>query len=543
LFLIADTTGRRPHIEGRIDMGSARIAGQFLIRGVIIEAAGRIPTDSGYSRSRASGTALSGPRLSVGAEVTFEEICHIEGGIDLSMSDMSSMSIGPKCSLRAAADTALDLTNAKLRSSLTIHDGSTVEGTLRLTGARIHGNLSLQGAAFTAPKGRSLIAAQGIAVDGDVELQNLRATGGQLNFRAAALGSVLDAAGADVTNPDGYTLSLHQATVRGSVRLADGFESAGAVILNRATIDGRLQCMNGSFNCPAPSARNPGGHAIEMISATIRGGVDLGWKSISPSVNFTNTTTTFLADNPAQWPPRFVISGFTYDRFERPQGTSPSRIWDASARCAWLTGLSVYDASPYEQAARVFRQHGYGRKAEQILIAQGKHAHSAITGWRAVPRRALNAAFGVTVGYGYRPARVLWMLAVLLVLVTVSLEIPATQAAMRASAAGGSTYTTRGPIQATSSTGSYPAANRHSTASGSTADACGNGKVRCFNPVFYAVDTIIPLISLDQRSTWYPDSHASNGTFMEWWLDSATLLGWLLSSIFVLSLARLARTL
>jgi hypothetical protein len=29
---------------------------------------------------------------------------------------------------------------------------------------------------------------------------------------------------------------------------------------------------------------------------------------------------------------------------------------------------------------------------------------------------------------------------------------------------------------------------------------------------------------------------------MQWWLDLATLFGWLLSSIFVLSLARLART-
>jgi hypothetical protein len=28
---------------------------------------------------------------------------------------------------------------------------------------------------------------------------------------------------------------------------------------------------------------------------------------------------------------------------------------------------------------------------------------------------------------------------------------------------------------------------------------------------------------------------------MQWWLNAATLLGWLLSSIFVLSLARLSR--
>jgi hypothetical protein len=29
---------------------------------------------------------------------------------------------------------------------------------------------------------------------------------------------------------------------------------------------------------------------------------------------------------------------------------------------------------------------------------------------------------------------------------------------------------------------------------------------------------------------------------MQWWLNIATLLGWLLSSIFVLSLARIARS-
>jgi len=542
LFLIADITGRRPSIKGRIDMDNARVAGQILVRGVIIRAADRIPTDSRYSRSRASGTAVSAPRLSVGAEAAFEETCRIEGGIDLSMSDMSSLAIGPDCTFHAAGNTAIDLTNAEFRSSLTLHEGCTINGTLRLTSSRIHGNLALQGAIFKEPGGRSLIAAQGVAVDGDVELQNLRAAGGQLNFRAATLGSVLDAAGARISNPDGYTLSLHQAAVRGSVRLCDGFESVGAVILSRATIDGRLQCMNGSFSCPAPSTRNPGGHAIEMISATIRGGVDLGWKSITPSVDFTNTTTTFLADNPARWPSRFIISGFTYDRFERPQGSSSTRIWDASARCAWLTCLPVYDASPYEQAARVFRQHGYGRGAEQILIAQGKHSRTAITGTGAAFRRALNTAFRVTVGYGYRPARTLWMLAALLILVVVSLKIPATQAAMRATSADGAIYSPQGPILAASGTSGNPSANRHIVTSAKTADACDNGQVRCFNPVFYAVDTVIPLISLDQRSTWYPDPHVRDGMFMQWWLDSATLLGWLLSSIFVLSLARLARS-
>jgi hypothetical protein len=73
-------------------------------------------------------------------------------------------------------------------------------------------------------------------------------------------------------------------------------------------------------------------------------------------------------------------------------------------------------------------------------------------------------------------------------------------------------------------------------------DACGDGEVRCFSPVLYAIDTVVPLISLNQRSSWYPDSHVRYGEFVLWWLNLATLLGWLLSSIFVLSLARLSRS-
>jgi hypothetical protein len=74
------------------------------------------------------------------------------------------------------------------------------------------------------------------------------------------------------------------------------------------------------------------------------------------------------------------------------------------------------------------------------------------------------------------------------------------------------------------------------------ADACGDGAVRCFSPILYSIDTVIPLISLDQRSTWYPDTQVPGGELVLWLLNLTTILGWLLSSIFVLSLARLSRS-
>ena len=255
-------------------------------------------------------------------------------------------------------------------------------------------------------------------------------------------------------------------------------------------------------------------------------------------MDFTDATTTFLADDPATWPERFTIAGLTYDRFEKPQGAQPKRIWDQAARCAWLSRQTEFDSGPYEQAARVFRQHGYTSEAEQILIAQRRHARQVGRSSATWPRRAIDAIYA-TIGYGYRPSRVLWLLAALLVLVAASLELPASQATLRATNGNGDVYSTSGLL--TPSAGAV-APGPGARGSSPRADSCGDGEVRCFSPVLYAIDTVVPLISLDQRSTWYPDPHVRGGQLMLWWLNLATLLGWLLSSIFVLSLARLSRS-
>ena len=105
---------------------------------------------------------------------------------------------------------------------------------------------------------------------------------------------------------------------------------------------------------------------------------------------------------------------------------------------------------------------------------------------------------------------------------------------MRATTAAGLVFSTHGPAP-----GARPAGAGRAPVARS--DPCGGGEVRCFNPVLYAIDTVVPLVSLDQRSTWYPDPSLRYGAAMQWWLNAATLLGWLLSSIFVLSLARLSR--
>ena len=475
-------------------------------------------------------------RTSVGDEVMLAGRCEVTGRIDMTTADVSSLSIGADCVLRAPGRTALELTNAEIRASLQLDRGASVEGTIRLAGSVIHGNLALQGE-VSHPEHGSLVGGSAMRVDGDIYLDSLRTNGGRVNFRGATLGS-LTASGARLDNPGGYALRLSQTVVKGSVLLVDGFTSTGLVALNRSTIEGRLQFTGGSFTCPTAGPGNEHGHAIEAISTTVRGGIDLGWKTVSPSVDFTDATTTFLADDPATWPERFTIAGLTYERFEKPQGAQAMRIWDQAARCAWLSRQTEFESGPYEQAAMVFRQHGYVAEAERILIARRKHARRVGGSSAKWPLRAIDGLYA-TIGYGYRPTRVLWVLAVLLVLVAASLILPAGQATLRASDSSGDVYSTSGLMR----TATRPAAPVPGTMrSPPRADSCGDGQVRCFSPVLYAIDTVVPLISLDQRSTWYPDPEAPGGQFMLWWLNLATLLGWLLSSIFVLSLARLSRS-
>jgi hypothetical protein len=43
-------------------------------------------------------------------------------------------------------------------------------------------------------------------------------------------------------------------------------------------------------------------------------------------------------------------------------------------------------------------------------------------------------------------------------------------------------------------------------------------------------------------STWYPNRESPWGAEMDLWLNLSTLLGWVLSSIFLLSFTRLARS-
>lgn len=524
VFIIDDQTGRRPMIGGRLDLGNARISGQFLIRDADFEPTGTV-SGVGYSSLRSAGTAISAPGLFVGGDLSLEGECRIGGGVDLSMGSFSTILVRQGTEFAAGGGRALDLTNAELRSYLTFEEGVTVQGALRLVGAHIKGGLTLQGTRWSCPEDGLLISAQGVTVDGSVNLRGVETTGGRVRFRSATIGGVLDAHHARLRNPGGEALSLHRIAVRGSILLAGEFTADGRVSLNRSVVEGRLDCEGGTFG------------VITAVSATVRGGMHLHWATVPDSVDLTGAITTVLADAPARWPRRSAIAGFVYDRFDDS--------WDWRARRDWLHGMTPFDAGPYEQAARVFRQHGHPAEAERLLIEQRKHARKAQPPNGRTPSRLLrdlrDILYGLTVGYGYRPGRTLWLLGALLALVGIMMSTPGAQQTLRATDPRGNVYAVDGRLVTVD--GAPPAADATATAARRTArpGPCGDGQVRCFDLVFYTVDTVIPLISLGQRATWYAETRSPAGELTSTLLNVASLLGWLLSTVVVLSFARLAR--
>jgi len=72
VFLTSNAGGRRPVIQGRVDLASTRIAGLLLIRDATLTGRRGVAAATTYSVARARPVAISAPRMSVGAEVTLE---------------------------------------------------------------------------------------------------------------------------------------------------------------------------------------------------------------------------------------------------------------------------------------------------------------------------------------------------------------------------------------------------------------------------------------------------------------------------------------
>lgn len=556
VFLIDDPVeGVRPTVDGRIDLGRATVHGRIMVRNATCGAPREVAGALGYtSADVARRVFLQGQGLEVHGELSFSAGTTVDGALVLPGAVLRGGAVLDGVVVTNPGDVALDLGQAQLGSWLSLQRAR-VRGTVNLSSIQVAGPVSLRRTEFVDPRDGRCLVAISAGVTGDVLLTGAVAAGA-VNLRSSRITGNVHARDMVVENPGGRSLSLRQAQVQGNVQLTGGFRSVGALMLARAVIGGTLDVKGahmawlGVDGAPAgPTDDNPRACAVEAVSATVGGGITLGWRIGAGAVDLTDVKTTYLADDPAHdWPRRSHVSGFVYERYAPVDRFDGQGEWDPRARAAWLRGLEPYDPRAWERAAAVLKANGDGTGAEHLLIDHRRWCRSSRVGGQARAwRRAVDRLEDLVIGYGYRPHRTLFVMVALIVAVQATLAPFAWGPAMRTQDAAGVVYSPSGVVAeaeagTTAGTGTGTTAGTGTTtgAGGAVDVAAGSGcgPVRCFDPLLYAVDTVVPIVDLKQRSTWYPDGATP---WLGRWLDLATVLGWAATTVFALAFARLGR--
>lgn len=311
--------------------------------------------------------------------------------------------------------------------------GSVIEGVLRLDQAHVAGEVTLMGARVGDGTGEA-VAAKGITVDGDMQCNR-------------------------------------------------GFAAHGSVNLRAARITGRLSLHGAVLNAPQSDQQDRSAVHLSLLRAAE---LDLrAAKPIVGGIRLSNAHVGTLDDDPAVWPRRIWLHGFTYDSIQTRRG---NRV-PVQERLEWLRRDSLgFRPQPYEELAAFYRRTGHEEDARRVLVAKQRHRRPTLQ----LPGRLFSRLLDWGVGYGYRPwLAALWLGALL--------------------AVGTAVFAARQP---------------HLIPGGPTPP---------FNSFVYTLDLLIPIGAFGLRN-----SYASTGAD-QWLADALIAAGWILATAVIAGITRAVR--
>lgn len=394
--------------------------------------------------------------------------------------------------------------------------------------------------------------AQGCNVEGSLLLNQQFLSEGQIRLSSARIKGNLDCTKGSFCNDPGHALNLQGATIGGNAFLADNFLAQGEVRLLGAKIEGLLDCSFGCFY-------NADKAALDLRSAEIK---EFKWRNVSECVgklNLGNTTLGTLQDDVSSWEKvsSLRLIGCKYRELDG--------LHEFETRKEWLEKGSLdgnsFSPQPYTQLAKVFRTTGHDREARRVLfekecrlsadaehrgqerlqelstlpspISLTKQQEIRVDLFRLrlslIKDRYWSEMLRSVVGFGYMPfLSAYWATGIIGVTAILSLftyilggMVPNSDIIMVSDSWVGI------------ATHDYPAHQWLQTKAGQHYET--------FNALAYAADVFIPLVPLGQEDTWAPTTKTFWGTALWVVILFIKPLGWVITALGAAAIAGLIR--
>ncbi|MGW7076195.1 membrane-associated oxidoreductase [Streptomyces sp. NPDC054866] len=364
--------------------------------------------------------------------------------------------------------------------------GLRVDGSLRMTGVRVRGNVRLGGARISGALflDRAQLGEEGAAADPDQPILTLsRVTidddlTADKGFTAHGMVRLVGAVVAGTITLDDAVLNNPGGTALNASNLSCGTDLHAERLVAHGRINLRGARIPGQVNFEYARLSNPGRTCLRA-SGLIAGTLWLrGATRLEGTVTLRGLQLDLLHISPEIWPDEVRLDGLTY-----------ARLGPHVPAEQWLPVLERdtdgYVPYAYEQLAAAYRHIGDDAAARTVQLAKQRR-HRTTLPWYA---KAWGYLQDITVGYGFRPTRAaVWLLSLLLI--------------------GSVTYAVREPA------------------------ALKPKEAAEFNPVFYTLDLLLPIIDFGQEH-----AYASRGAY-QWFGYALVILGWTLATTIAAGITR-----
>ena len=374
-----------------------------------------------------------------------------------------------RLSLRGSVLPALDLGSARVEGVVNLSE-CRVRGRVHLGGAQISGALILERAEVTASDdGEPALKLQRTVVGDDLLALGLRAHG-EIRLNGATVNGSVNLTSARLSHPGQVALDAVTLSVEGDLLLRHA-DVEGWIGLRGARVAGRLDLSYTRVS-------NPGDMALRASSCTVGELWLRRGEPLDGGLNLRRAQVEVLFLEPEKLPDTVRLDGLGY--------TTLTPHEPAERRLPMLErDDDRYVPHAYEQLTAAYRRIGDDDAARVVQLAKQRR-HRRTLPWYG---RLWGQVQDATVGYGFRPLRAaVWLLSLL--------------------AVGSISYALHHP------------------------PALKPDEAPPFNPVFYTLDLLLPVISFGQDAAFAPKGPYQYLSYV------LVLTGWILATTVVAGVTR-----